>query len=107
MNDGKYFRALDPDGSQIVDVKKTAVVDFVGGNSPKAQAVSLVVQNFFQWIEAVRISFAPVDDGQYFFQTRSDHIAVLDQGCHPAPDDFFLPLALPHSGQVGILARRK
>ncbi len=107
MNDGEYFRALHPDRRQIVDVEKTPVIDLVGRNPPKTQAVSLIVQKLLQRVEAVWISLAAVDDSQYFLQTGPDHIAVLDQGRHSAPDDFLLPLPLPHSGQVGVLARRK
>src|SRR5713226_589971 len=107
MNHCEYLRALHPDRSQIVDVEKTAVINFVGRNPPKTQAVGLVVQKLLQRIEAVRISLATVDDSQYFLQTGPYHITVLDQGRHSAPDDFLLPLALPHSCQVSVLTRRK
>ncbi len=30
MNVGEYVRIFDPDGGQVVDVEKAAVVDFVG-----------------------------------------------------------------------------
>src|ERR1700686_4140242 len=103
MNDGEHLRALHPDCSQIVDVEKPAVIDFVGRNPPETQPVSLVIQKLLQRVEAVWISLAAVDDSQNFLQTRSDYIAVLDQGRHSAPDDFLLPLSLPHSCQIRVL----
>ena len=35
MNDGEYFGALHPDRGQIIDVEKTAIVDFVGRDPPE------------------------------------------------------------------------
>ena len=105
MDDGEYFRALHPDRGQVVDVEKAAVVNFVGGDPPKTQAVSLVIQNLLQRIKAVRVSFAAIDDGQYFLQTRADHIAILHQGGQTAADDLFLALAFTDFGQVSVLAQ--
>ena len=56
MNDGEHFRALHPDCGQVVDVEKAAIVDFVGSDAPKAQAIGLVIQDFLQGVEAVRIA---------------------------------------------------
>ncbi len=48
MNGGEYFRIFHPDGSQVVDVEKTAIVDFIGRNPPETQAIGLIVKQLFQ-----------------------------------------------------------
>ena len=107
VHDAEYFRALHPDCGQVVDVEKSAIVDFVGGNAPKTQAIGLVIQDFLQSVEAVRVSFAAIDDGQYFLQTSAHGITVLDQGGQTAADDLFLALSFPDFGQVSVLTQRE
>ncbi len=64
VNGGEYFRILHADGGQIVDIEKTAVVDFIGRDPPEAQSISLIVEQLFQLIETVRIAFAAIDRGR-------------------------------------------
>ena len=61
VDGSEHVGILNSDGGQIVDVEKTAVVDFVGGNPPKAQPISLVVEEAFQMVETVGVAFAAVD----------------------------------------------
>ena len=107
VHDAEYFRTLHPDCSQVVDVEKAAIVDFVGGNPPKTQSIGLVIQDLLQSVETVRLSFAAIDDGQYFLQTSAHGITVLDQGGQAAPNDLFLALSFPDFGQVSVLTQRE
>ena len=43
VNAGEHFRVFHPDGSQVIDIEKAAVVDFIGRNPPETQAISLIV----------------------------------------------------------------
>ena len=107
MNDAEYFRALHPDCGQVIDVEKSAIVDFVGGNAPETQAICLVIQDFLQSVKTVRVSLAAIDDGQYFLQTSAHDIAVLDQGSQTAANDLFLALAFTDFGQVSVFTQRE
>ena len=57
----EYLRILHADCGQIVDVKKTAIINFVGGHAPEAQAICLLPEKALQPIKAPRIALFPVD----------------------------------------------
>ena len=65
MNGGEHVRVFHPDGGQVVDVEKTAVIDFIRRHSPEAQAIGLIVKEAFQAIETVWIAFGAVDGSQH------------------------------------------
>ena len=65
VNGGEYVGVFYPDRGQVVDVEKTAVVDFVGRDPPKAQTIGLIVEQASPGIETVGIAFAAVDRGQH------------------------------------------
>ncbi len=105
MYGGEYVRIFHADGSEVVNVEKTAVVNFVGCDSPKAQAIGLMVEEAFEIIETVGGAFGTVDGSQHLIQSRSGDFTAFDQGRQPALNDFLFPLTFPHFGQVGVLAR--
>src|SRR5215208_2253796 len=61
MNCVEDFGQLHPNCSQIVYVKKTAVIDFLRSDTPKGQTIRLCVQQFVELIETMLVSRIPVD----------------------------------------------
>ena len=57
---GKYFSLLHPDRSQIVDIEKPAVVDFVSGNTPETQTISLIGEDALECVKAGRVALASI-----------------------------------------------
>src|ERR1700739_4596906 len=57
----KYGIILHADSRQIIGIKKTAVVDVVGCNSPVRQPERLRLNEFMEFVEACRIRRSPVD----------------------------------------------
>ena len=55
---GKNLRIIHPQAGQVVDVEKSAVIDFLGRNPPIRQPVSLRFQQPMQGVEAAGIAAA-------------------------------------------------
>ena len=68
VNGSEHIGVFHPDGGQVVDVEKTAVVDFVGRDPPKTQAIGLIVEQALQIVETVGIAFGAVDRGKTWFR---------------------------------------
>src|SRR5882672_1293328 len=106
--DGReYIGIFHANGGEIVDVEKTAIVDFIGCNPPKTEAIRLIVEETFQVVETVGVAFAAVDFRQNLIQGGFEDCTAINQACDPALDNFLFPLTFPYLGQVGILPRRQ
>src|SRR5262245_44522529 len=59
----KNLFVLDSHGDQLVDVKKTPVVELFGGHFPKRQTIELFREQLVQEIEALGIAFDAIEPG--------------------------------------------
>ena len=55
------LRILRADRGEIVDVEKTAIVDLLGGDAPVSRAVSLLLEQLIEAIEAVPVADAAIE----------------------------------------------
>ena len=78
---------LHPDRGQLVDVEKSAIVDLVGRDLPKAQTKGLIGEQMFQPIEAARLALDAVEVLQRVFDHFANVGAFLVQIRDPTPDD--------------------
>ena len=58
---GKHFWILDSDGGQVINVEESPIIDLIRRNSPKAQAIGLLIEQSFELIKAMRVSLASID----------------------------------------------
>jgi hypothetical protein len=60
------FGILHANGSQLIDVEKPAVVDFVGGHAPEAEAIGFALEQPFQAIETAGIAALAIQTHERF-----------------------------------------
>ena len=97
MNRVKYFWQLNANRRQIIYVEKTAIIDFLGSDTPKRQPKRLRIKQLIQCVETARIAWLPVDLSQRPFdcllhlrrfpatalQTSLDDLLLADAFCNP------------------------
>ena len=72
MNGVEHPGQLDPNCRQIIDVEKTAIIDFFCRDPPKRQPIRLRVQQRIQRIKAARIARISIDLRHCFFDRLLD-----------------------------------
>src|SRR5437773_12470576 len=94
VNGVEDFWQLHANGGQIVYVKKAAVVDFLGSDSPKGQTIRLCVEQFVQFVETARVARIPVDLCEGFFDCVLYLRCLGTTSLEPPLNDFPLFLVL-------------
>ena len=67
------LRQFHANGGEIVDVEKSAVVDFLCGDPPESEPVGLIVQERVERIETARVPGGSID----FRERGIDRVAAL------------------------------
>src|ERR1700722_2407279 len=96
-----------PDSSQIVDIKKTPIVDFIRRNPPKTQPICLIVKQTLQIVKAMWVALDPVHGTQHMLYRCPHDFTAVDQCDEPAFDNLFFSLPFPHLCVIGVLTRRQ
>ncbi len=68
---------LDTNGGQVVDVEKSAVIDFIRRDSPIRQPIPLFLEQFFQPVETFRIAFFAIQLPDRAVERRSHGGRIL------------------------------
>src|SRR5215471_9859291 len=93
---------LDPNCGQVVHIKKTAVINFLCGDSPKRQPVGLRVEQLIQRIKTEWVAGFAVDLDQRLFN-RLLHLWRFSATTFQAPlDDFLFANALRGSLWISL-----
>src|SRR5579862_8496763 len=79
---------------QVVGIKKSAIVDVIGGNSPVRQPESLYFDEFMQIVEARRVGRMAVDRLHGRMNSTGDLERSRTQFSQAALVDFFVPVSL-------------
>src|ERR1700740_2916700 len=93
---GKHLCLFHPDRSEIVDIEKPTVVDFVSGNTPETQTISLIGEDALECVKAARVALASIYMVQRRAQTHTGCVTAFDEPCQPPLDDVPFSLALPN-----------
>ena len=107
MNGVKHFWQFDPNRCQIIYVKKTAVIDLFGCDTPKRQSVGLRVEQFIERVKTAGITSFPVNLCQRLFD-RLLHLRRFGaKPFQPPLDDLFFPNPLGDPFGIGLGALRQ
>ncbi len=98
----EYCRLIHAQGGQVVDVEKTSVVDLVGGNAPEGEAVTLLLNQLVQQVEAGFVAGLAIEFRQNFGDVMGDVGTGRAQGCEVTFVHFLVALALGHARRVGV-----
>ena len=104
VNGVEDFWQLHANGGQVVYVKKAAVIDLLGSDSPKGQTIRLRVQQFVQFVETARVARIPVDLCEGFFDCVLYLRCLRTTSLQPPFNDFLLSRAFCDSLRVGLSA---
>src|SRR5918996_3440631 len=107
MNGGEDLRLFDPDGRQMVDIKKPPVVNLVRGHSPIAQTVSLVCQQGLEGVETPWVAPLTVHECDHLLDRLTHGRAELCESCQAPFRDLLLALTNAHSLRISIAALRQ
>src|SRR5438046_9068842 len=107
VNGVEDFWQLHANGGQVVYVKKAAVIDLLGSDSPKGQTIRLCVQQFVQFVETARVAWIPVDLCKGFFDCVLYLRCLRTTSLQPPFTAFLLSRALCDPLRVGLTARRQ
>src|SRR3954449_8888952 len=73
MDVSEGLRVLDPDAGQIIDVKKTPVIDFADGHPPMRDAIMLPFQQAMQQCSRTeRIGIIRIQAARYYVGAAFD-----------------------------------
>ena len=110
MRGGKDLPALHAQGGQLVDVEKAPVIDLIGGDAPVGQPVNLFIEQFFQQIEASRLTRPAIELCHGFVDEQAD-FGDSGQGQRRLPgstlDDLLFAVIFRQPGRVGFLGARR
>ena len=73
----KNRRILDPDSRQLINIKKTPIVDLLRRDTPVREAINLPIQKFVQEIETLRVLFITVENPKIFINEESNLIRII------------------------------
>src|SRR4051812_29407197 len=91
---------------EVVHIKKAAVIDFVGSNTPVRESIPLLVEKFLELIETFRVTLLSINLGEGMIE-RSPHAGRRPNQLLKTPGcDFLLAIPLVHRGGVATRANR-
>ncbi len=94
MRGDKNLVAFHAERCELVDIEKAAVVDLVGSDAPKRQAVWLFVKNLMQQVKALRFTGFAIEIGNQRVDVLADNFVVARQRRQPSLDDFIFAQSL-------------
>ena len=103
----EHFGQFHPDCRQIIHIEKTAIINFLGRDAPKRQAIRLRVKKLIQPIEAPGIAWATVNFSQRFFNRALNLGCFLTTPLQTALHDFLFPRALGDLFRIGLSPSRQ
>src|SRR5262249_13125725 len=96
-----------PDGSQFIDIKKAAIVDFFGCNPPIGGSIGLRLDEFVQLVETVGVTRNPIENSKGLIDGCS-HIGAGVIECRNAPlDDLLFSPSLNDSFRRNFCSSRQ
>src|SRR5256885_464781 len=101
------FLLLDPNSCELINVEETAIVNFVGGHMPEAQAIGLVLQQLFKPVETTWVAFDAINFCKRCVNGGSDVRTGFGQRPQSTLDHSLLPQALFYSPWVGLGTQRQ
>ena len=103
----KDLRQFHPDRGEIVDVEEAAVIDLLRRDAPEGKAISLIIHQLIERIEAARVARRAVDLGDRSLDRLQHLRRFLAAPVEPALDDLLLPRPLGDACRIGLRAPRQ
>src|SRR5581483_4472355 len=92
----EYPRVFHPDRSEVIDVEKAAVIDFLRSDAPEGQPVRLAIEEAVQEVEALRLALHAVESSDAVFDVFVDHLGALRQCRETSFCDLLFPVPFPN-----------
>ena len=101
------LRQLHPNRRQIIDIKKSPVINFLGGDAPECESIRLCVQQLIERVETARIAGLAINGRQRSFDASLHLRRFLTPAFQSPFDDLLFARSFGHALRIGFRAARE
>ena len=101
------LRQLHPNRRQIIDIKKSPIINFLGGDAPECESIRLRVQQLIERVETAWIAGLAINGRKRPFDAALHLRRFLTSAFQASFDDLFFAGSFRHSFRIGFCAARE